>query len=232
MFKFRQNDQLEFGFVSAADDPGIEIVDLRRESRNNLWYEMFRFVRDVLIAVMAFALLMVFVAQPVWVDGVSMVPYLENGERLIVNKLIYYDIKSVSWGHIERGDVVVFWYPRQPDKSFVKRVIGLPGETVSVRNGKVLIDGEELYEPYLEESENQSMVNRQPVLVDDYHYFVMGDNRDQSLDSRAWGLVPSKYIFGKAFFRFWRPSGFGFLPKEKPQLQGGKPDKEDYRVAN
>ena len=72
-----------------------------------------------------------------------MLPQLHDGERLLVNKLVYYKFKSVSWGHIERGDIVVFWYPKEPDKSYVKRVIGLPGETVEMRNGEVYINGEE-----------------------------------------------------------------------------------------
>jgi signal peptidase I len=140
-----------------------------------------------------------------------MVPQLQDGERLLVNKLIYYKIQSVSWGHIERGDIVVFWFPEDPEKSYVKRVIGLPGEMVEIRNGRVLINGQELSENYLDTEHNKSLPSAAPKEVKKYHYFVMGDNRDNSSDSRYWGLVPEKYIYGKAFFRYWKPSSIGFL---------------------
>ena len=147
-----------------------------------------------------------------------MLPQLHDGERLLVDKLIYYKFKSASWGHLERGDVVVFWYPKEPDKSYVKRVIGLPGETVEVREGKVLINGRELEETYLDAAHNQSLPSFQPKRVDEHFYFVMGDNRDNSSDSRIWGLVPEKYIYGKVFFRYWNPSNIGFIEHGKYNL--------------
>jgi signal peptidase I len=140
-----------------------------------------------------------------------MLPELHDGERLLVNKLVYYKIQSVSWGHIERGDIVVFWFPNDPDKSYVKRVIGLPGETVEVRSGKVFVNGQQLAEDYLDSEHNQTLPSWPAKKVEDHHYFVMGDNRDNSSDSRYWGLVPEKYIYGKAFFRYWKPSSIGFL---------------------
>ncbi len=230
MFNFGQKNQFDFGTVSVADDRGIEVLNLRKAARNGLWMEVFRLVRDLVLFIALIIILIVFVAQPVIVEGVSMVPQLENGERLLVNKLIYYDIESVSWGHIERGDIVVFWYPKDPNKSYVKRVVGLPGETVSVRNGRVIVDGMLLNEPYLDIQHNQSMANSPEVEVDEYHYFVMGDNRDNSSDSRVWGVVPSKYIYGKAFFRYWRPSGIGFLPEGEPTLEEDGPADGDARA--
>ncbi len=210
MFNFRQKDQLDFGSVSAADDKSIEVFQLRKAARNGIWFEVLRLFRDVMLIVSIFSLFIVFVAQPVVVEGTSMVPQLENGERLLVNKLVYYDIQSVSWGHIERGDIVVFWYPKNPNKSYVKRVVGLPGESVSIKNGVVFVNGTQLNEPYLDFEHNQALPNSSAQTVDDFHYFVMGDNRDNSADSRMWGQVPAKYIYGKAFFRYWRPGGFGF----------------------
>lgn len=211
MFDFRRKNQFDFGFVSAGDDTDIEVVRMGRESRQGLWAESLRLVRDVFLIIVVFILFGVFVAQPVVVEGTSMLPELRDGERLLVNKLVYYKIQSVSWGHISRGDIVVFWYPREPDKSYVKRVIGLPGETVEVRNGKVLIDGRTLDEAYLDTEHNQSFPSFPPKKVEDHYYFVMGDNRDNSSDSRYWGLVPEKYIYGKAFFRYWKPTNIGFL---------------------
>ena len=144
-----------------------------------------------------------------------MLPQLHDGERLLVDKLVYYKFKSFDWGHLQRGDVVVFWYPKDPDKSYVKRVIGLPGETVEMRDGVVLINGQELNENYLDAEHNQSLQDFKPTRVDEHFYFVMGDNRDNSSDSRIWGLVPEKYIYGKAFFRYWNPSSIGFLTHGK-----------------
>jgi len=211
MFDFHRKNQFEFGFVAPEDDPDIEVVRLSRESRQGLFGESLRLVRDIFLIIVVFVLFGVFVVQPVVVEGTSMLPELHDGERLLVNKLVYYKIQSVSWGHISRGDIVVFWYPREPDKSYVKRVIGLPGETVEVRNGKVLIDGRVLDEEYLDQEHNQSLPSFPPKKVEEHHYFVMGDNRDNSSDSRYWGLVPEKYIYGKAFFRYWKPNSIGFL---------------------
>jgi signal peptidase I len=231
MFNFRKKDQLEFGAISVADDLGIEVFQIAKASRRGLWFEILRLFRDIALILFAFILFLVFVAQPVLVEGSSMEPQLESGERLIVNKLIYYDFESFSWGHIERGDVVVFWYPNEPDRSYVKRIIGLPGETVAVRNGIVTIDGAELHEPYLEDTKNLSMSNYPPKLVRDYHYFVMGDNRDNSLDSREWGFVPQKYIYGKVFFRYWRPSGFGFVQHGDAEIDDAPMVEGDERAA-
>jgi signal peptidase I len=198
MFDYRKKDHFDFGPVSPGDDRDIEVVHMRRESRQGLWTESLRLARDIFLIIVVFILFGVFAVQPVVVEGTS-------------NKLVYYRIRSVSWGHIERGDIVVFWYPKEPDKSYVKRVIGLPGEMVEVRNGKVYIDGAELNEQYLDSEHNQSLPSFPTKRVEDHHYFVMGDNRDNSSDSRYWGLVPEKYIYGKAFFRYWKPSNIGFL---------------------
>jgi signal peptidase I len=211
MFDFRKKNQFGFGFVSADDDRDIEIVRLRRDSRQGLWTESLRLARDIFLIIVVFILFGVFVVQPVVVEGTSMLPELHDGERLLVNKLVYYKIDGVSWGHLERGDIVVFWYPKEPDKSYVKRIIGLPGEMIEVRNGKVMIDGRELDEEYLDTEHNQSLPSFPVRKVEEHHYFVMGDNRDNSSDSRYWGLVPEKYIYGKAFFRYWKPSNIGFL---------------------
>ena len=211
MFDFRRKNQYEFGFVTPDDDRDIEVVQLRRESRQGIWTESLRLVRDIFLIIVVFILFGVFAVQPVVVEGTSMLPQLNDGERLLVNKLVYYKFQGVSWGHLERGDIVVFWFPKEPDKSYVKRIIGLPGEMVEVRNGKVIIDGQELNEDYLDTEHNQSLPTFPARRVDDHHYFVMGDNRDNSSDSRYWGLVPEKYIYGKAFFRYWKPSNMGFL---------------------
>lgn len=211
MFQRGKKDQSNFGFVNADDDRDIDITRVKRESRQGLFTEGLKLFRDIFLIIVVFVLFGVFFIQPVVVEGTSMLPQLHDGERLLVNKLIYYKIQSISWGHIDRGDIVVFWFPHDPDKSYVKRVIGLPGETVELRNGKVYINGTELTEDYLDTEHNQSLPTWPAKKVEDHYYFVMGDNRDNSSDSRYWGLVPEKYIYGKAFFRYWKPQDVGFL---------------------
>ncbi len=211
MFDFQRKNQFDFGVVSAADDRDIEVQKLKVESRQGLWLESMRLVRDIILIIAVFILFGVFIAQPVVVEGTSMLPELHDGERLLVNKLVYYKIDSVSWGHLDRGDIVVFWYPKDPEKSYVKRIIGLPGEEVEIINGRILINGRELKESYLDTEHNQTLPTIPARRVEEHHYFVMGDNRDNSSDSRYWGLVPEKYIYGKAFFRYWKPSNIGFL---------------------
>lgn len=176
-------------------------------AHSHLWGEARLLLRDILFAVLFAVLLMVFIVQPVKVEGSSMLPQLHDGERIFVNKLIYYGVPK-----LERGDIVVFWYPNNPADSYIKRVIGMPGETIEVRAGKIYISGAELAEPYLAPEHNRRRdINYPPVIVKPHYYFVMGDNRDRSSDSREWGLVPEKYIYGKALFRFLPLSEAGTL---------------------
>jgi signal peptidase I len=187
-----------FGDVAPEDDRDIEVRRLTEESREHFWGEARLLLRDLVFALMIMALVLVFVAQPVKVEGTSMLPRLHDGERIFVNKLIYYGLPD-----IERGDIIVFWFPDDPSKSYIKRVIGLPGETVQMRAGRIFINGKELKEPYLDPSLNAAPEDKPPTYVRPHYYFVMGDNRDNSSDSRSWGLVPEKYIYGKALFRYW-----------------------------
>ncbi len=224
MFDLQRKNQSDFGVVSAEDDRDIEVFRSKNESKRGLWTESVKLLRDIILIVAVLVLLGVFIAQPVVVEGTSMLPQLHDGERLLVDKLVYYKFKSFDFGHIERGDVIVFWYPRDPDKSYVKRVIGLPGESVEVRSGVVFVNGQELNEPYLDPERNQTLPSFPLRKVEDHYYFVMGDNRDNSSDSRYWGTVPEKYIYGKAFFRYWKPSNIGFIKHAKYNLEETKPD--------
>jgi signal peptidase I len=231
MFDFQRKNQFDFGVISASDDRDIEVQKLKVESRQGLWLESMRLLRDIVLIIAVFILFGVFVAQPVVVEGTSMLPQLHDGERLLVNKLVYYKIGSVGWGHLQRGDIVVFWYPKDPEKSYVKRIVGLPGETVEVRNGLILINNKQLEETYIDTEHNQSLPSFAPRKVDEHYYFVMGDNRDNSSDSRYWGLVPEKYIYGKAFFRYWKPSNVGFLEHGKYNIQD-EPEIDDDRAES
>ncbi|HKS30011.1 MAG TPA: signal peptidase I [Pyrinomonadaceae bacterium] len=198
MFGFKNRRAPMFGKLSADDDKDIEIQKPRLENRQGFWSEARLLVRDLIFALMFATLMVVFVIQPVKVEGTSMLTRLHDGDRIFVNKLIYYGMPK-----LQRGDIVVFWYPNDPSKNYIKRIVGLPGETVEVREGRVVINGVELDEQYLDPHLNVGHMSLQPVLVKDHYYFVMGDNRDNSSDSRYWGLVPEKYIYGKALFRYW-----------------------------
>jgi len=199
--------------VDISDDKDIQVHRPEEASRNNLWSEGRLLLRDLIFALMLAALVVVFVVQPVKVEGTSMLPRLHDGERIFVNKLIYYD--EYRWApKIERGDIVVFWYPDDPSKSYIKRVIGLPGEVVEIREGTVFINNVPLEEKYLDPRSN---LNSRPFPLTEIkanYYFVMGDNRDNSSDSRSWGLVPKKYIYGKALLRYWPPSAASVIHHE------------------
>jgi signal peptidase I len=213
MFGIRTRRPPPFGGIHINDDKDIQVHRPEDASRNSLWTEGRLLFRDLVFALMIAALVVVFIVQPVKVEGTSMLPRLHDGERIFVNKLIYYD--EYRWApKIERGDIVVFWYPNDPSKSYIKRVIGLPGEIVEVREGSVYINGSILEEKYLDPSENASAASQAPVHVNLNYYFVMGDNRDNSSDSRSWGLVPKKYIYGKALLRYWPPSAASVIHHE------------------
>jgi len=129
-----------------------------------------------------------YIVRLVKIAGQGMEPTLREGERVLAWKVVE---------EIKRGDIVIFWFPDDPSKSYIKRVIGMPGEEVMVENGKVFIDGSPLDEPYIQADYRSSDSMPQSMRVKDHHYFVMGDNRRNSSDSRYWGLVPEKYIFAK-----------------------------------
>ena len=184
------------------DDKDIQIHRPQQAARGNLWAEGRLLLRDLVFALMLAALMVVFVVQPVKVEGTSMLPRLHDGERIFVNKLVYYE--EYRWApKIDRGDIVVFWFPDDPSKSYIKRVIGLQGDTVEVHDGQVRVNGRDLLETYLDPHYNVAHQTRAPVYVKPGYYFVMGDNRDNSSDSRIWGLVPKKYVYGKALLRYW-----------------------------
>jgi signal peptidase I len=153
-------------------------------------------LHDLAIAVVVCVLLITYVVQAFKVQGTSMSPELLDGERILVNKFLY------RFADIDRGDVVVFWYPEDPNLSFIKRVVGLPGETVEVRNGDVWIDGRLIDEPYVR-ADNADRRSFPAQEIRPGHYFVLGDNRRGSNDSRSWGLVPERYIYGQAFVKIW-----------------------------
>jgi len=168
------------------------------------FFEARYWLRDLTLSVLLAFIVIVFLYQPVQVEGTSMMPRLENHERIFINKFVY------RFEPIRRGDVVVFWYPLDTSKSYIKRVIGLPGESVEIREGHVLVNGKELAEPYVPPVYLDSQ-SYPPVLVKPDHYFVLGDHRGSSNDSRVWGTVARRNIYGKAAFVYWPLSQMGFV---------------------
>lgn len=161
-------------------------------------------MRDVAVSAIASILFILFLYQPVRVEGTSMMPRLENHDRLFINKFVYH-ITS-----IERGDVVVFHYPRDPEKSYIKRVIGLPGDTIRISQGRVFINGIPISEPYVPRryEDTRSMGE---LTVPSGEYFVMGDHRSISSDSRDFGPVDRDLIYGKAEFIYWPADNIGVV---------------------
>ena len=133
---------------------------------------------------------------------------------------------------IDRGDIVVFWFPEDPSKSYIKRVIGLPGDRVEIIEGVVRVNGSELTEAYLDQRLNLMHRSMAPTDVKKNYYFVMGHNRDNSSDSRIWGLVPKKYIYGKALFRYWPLTAASVIHHEDiPLTTPSSPYTRDYQQS-
>ncbi len=163
-------------------------------------------VRDLAFSVLIAVVLIVFIYQPVKVEGTSMMPALTDQERIFINKFTY----RFGLGKIERGDMVVFFYPQDPSKSYIKRIIGIPGDTVEIDTGQVVVNGQALAEDYVpEEYRDRQSLPRQ--VVPQGSYFVLGDHRSSSNDSRAWGCVERKFIYGKAVFVYWPLDKMGRL---------------------
>lgn len=191
-----QNQPLAPSVPETTVPATLTVHSLRNEIR--VW------TRDLLIAIGLALVIIVFLYQPVKVEGTSMAPLLSDQERIFINKFVY------RFEPISRGDVVVFWYPLDRSKSFIKRVVGLPGETVTVRKGVVYVNGKAMPEPYVP-PRYEDLTDFGPVRVPRGSYFVMGDHRISSNDSRVFGPVSRRYIYGRAEFAYWPVNHFGSL---------------------
>jgi signal peptidase I len=161
-------------------------------------------MRDLFFSIIVSFFIILFVYQPVKVEGGSMEPGLEDQERIVINKLVY-RLES-----IERGDIIVFRYPRDTRKSFIKRVIGLPGDHIKIAYGHVYVNDEQLAEPYVP-SDYQDARSYSDIVVPNNSYFVLGDHRSMSNDSREFGPVMRSYIYGKAVLGYWPMERLGIL---------------------
>ena len=161
------------------------------------WYaQTWGWLRDLFISIGISAFIIVFLYQPVEVEGTSMLPGLQDQERIFVNKFVY------NFEAIQRGDIVVFHYPLDPSKSYIKRVVGVPGDHIRITDGEVYVNSKPLAEPYVPQEyfDARSMVES---TVPENSYFVLGDHRSMSNDSRDFGAVNKSYIFGKAVLVYW-----------------------------
>lgn len=126
------------------------------------------------------------------VQGTAMLPSFKEGQRVKVKRF-----DRLEEPDVKRGDVVLFLFPDDPSKFYIKRLIGVSGDIVEIREGKVIVNGQELNEPYVDSRLNLSQRLQPPIVVRPHHFYVLGDNRDSSSDSRIWGLVPERYVFAK-----------------------------------
>jgi signal peptidase I len=178
--------------ASAVAPPVPEILakPLRLGTSFGVW------LRDLVVSLAISAFIIIFLYQPVKVEGTSMMPSLEDQERIFVNKFVY------RLEPIERGDIVVFRYPRDPSKSYIKRVIGMQGDDIRIDGGQVYVNGKALDETYVP-SEYTDQRSYPDIVVPPHCYFVLGDHRSMSNDSRDFGSVNQGFIYGKAVFGYW-----------------------------
>jgi len=192
------------------DRPGLTPLATPREERRRssvpvVWNAL-SWLRDLAFSVLIAVVSIVFIYQPVKVEGTSMTPGLDDQERIFINKFTY----RFGLGDIKRGDTVVFRAPMDPDKSYIKRVIGLPGDRVRIERGQVYVNGRALVESYIQDDYRDYSSMQEKVVPPD-KYFVLGDHRNSSSDSRAWGWVPRDKIYGKAVFAYWPLARMGRL---------------------
>jgi signal peptidase I len=164
-------------------------------------------LRDLALSVLIALVVILFLYQPVKVEGTSMEPALVDQERIFINKFAY----RFGLAEIQRGDTVVFYFPQDTSKSYIKRVIGVPGDRVEIRRGEVFVNGQRIEEPYIPE-QYRDRTSMKLIIVPQDEYFVLGDHRSSSNDSRTWGTVPVRYIYGKAVFVYWPLDRLGVLP--------------------
>jgi signal peptidase I len=176
-----------------------------QEEETGLLRVLIDILETLILSVILFFLINA-VSARIKIDGSSMEPTLHNGEFVLVSKLNY------KFGEPERGDVIVFDFPQNITQEYIKRVIGLPGETVRIEDGKVYIDGKYLKETYIQTSPRYQ--GEWTVMEDTL--FVLGDNRNNSSDSHNWGMVPEENVVGEAFLVYWPPSSWGLVKQMNP----------------
>jgi signal peptidase I len=193
-----------FDQVSPSPKTSPEILpQLTRRTRTSPLLAVW--LRDLIISLAISAFIIIFLYQPVKVEGTSMMPSLDDQERIFVNKFVY------RLEPIQRGDIVVFRYPRDPSKSYIKRVIGVAGDHVRIVAGRLYLNGRALEEEYVPAEYADARSYPDEVVVPRDAYYVLGDHRTMSNDSRDFGPVNQSYIYGKAVFGYWPVDRLGRL---------------------
>jgi len=192
------------GMSNGATPTSVESAVPAANVRTRIHSLLRSWVRDLVISLAISGFIILFLYQPVKVEGTSMLPGLEDQERIFINKFVYH-FESVA-----RGDVVVFRYPRDPAKSYIKRVIGEPGDRIRIERGRVYVNGRHLSEDYVPRDFIDGRSYPETV-VPDHAYYVLGDHRSMSNDSREFGPVDESCIYGKAVFVYWPVDKLGVL---------------------
>jgi signal peptidase I len=190
----------------------------QEETAPSGWKTAWAVVREVgetIILTLIIFFLIQIVIRNFRVVGTSMVDNLHDGQYLIIDKISYSPLlrETLGWTSPRHGDVVVFEPPNRPTEDYVKRIVGLPGEAIEIRNGQVLVNGQPLAEPFHPQPGSYSMP---PRLVPEGHVFVLGDNRNNSNDSHNWGPLPIENIVGRAWLSYWPPDQWGVIPHDAP----------------
>lgn len=194
----------EAAFQSSGTlDPSVEgLPPIETQAASPGWGPILRELAETIVLTLVIFFLIRTVVQNFRVEGMSMEPSFHDGQFLLINKLSY------RLGEAERGDVIVFRYPRDPSRDFIKRIIGLPGETIEIREGQVYINGE--LTPTVA-TINQANYNSGPTTIGPDELYVLGDNRPNSSDSHAWGTLPLDLVIGKVILSYWPPKTWGLV---------------------
>jgi signal peptidase I len=194
------------GSITPSEDDG-RLADKGRDASETSFGRWL--VETVLLIALAFALaqgIKTFLVQPFVIPTGSMIPTIEIGDRVLADKIVYRFVREPR-----RGDIVVFDDPTGSHPQLIKRVIATAGQTVDIKDGKLLVDGKVLDEPYTHGKRTDPQIVPMPVKIDPGYLWLMGDNRPQSGDSRSFGEMPVKVVRGRAFWTYWPPSRFGGL---------------------
>lgn len=183
-------------------------------TQNKGFFEGFKshlidFIQTLVVFGAIFALIYLFIAQPHKVSGSSMFPTFHDGDYILTDKISY------KVGEPRRGDVIVLKNPNDESQDFIKRIVGMPGDTIEIKQGNIYLSGQKLTENYLPTGTSTSggrfLTENSLIKVGTNQYFVVGDNRDHSSDSREWGTIPKEKIIGRTFFRYFPPQRFGLF---------------------
>lgn len=215
---FRQKGNVDNG--GAVVETRLRLKNQPSSSTKNRQKSIIReYTEALLVALLLAFFIRSFIVQAFKIPSGSMLPTLQIGDHILVNKFLYglrlpYPLEStlIEWKQPRRGDVIVFVYPKDPSKDFIKRVIGEPGDTVEIRHKQVFINGEKIEDPHASFADENREIpgprdNYGPVTVPPHQLFVMGDNRDRSHDGRFWGFVDLDDVKGKAFLIYWSWDG-------------------------